>query len=246
MGVSAAVVGSAVVGGMAANSAAGKQASAANNAADAQAQAAAQARADTAPYSTFGQKAMNPLMWALGYEDSGGSWAGSPDSPLLSKFSFDSSDLENTPGYQFTRDQGLKSIQNQMSSQGLGLSGAQIKGATGYATGLANQTYGDQYNRALSTWNTNYQSAANNANRLMNVVGLGANAAAQQGQFGMQGANNAGNYQTQAGNAQASGIMGTANALNTGVGNYMTYNALYGKPSNPNSFGSQAGNYLTS
>lgn len=226
--VAAAVVGSAVVGGVAANMAAGKQADAADSAADAQTQAASQMRSDLEPYSTFGQKAMNPLMWALGYNDASGSWAGSPDSPLLEKFNFDPSNLANTPGYQFAYQQGLRGVQNQLSSQGLGLSGAQIKGAETFATGLANQTYGDQYNRALSTFNTNYQSAANNANRLMSVVGLGQNSAAQQGQASMQGANNAGNYQTQAANAQASGIMGTANAVNNGVGNYLTYNALYG------------------
>jgi hypothetical protein len=124
--------------------------------------------------------------------------------------------------------QGLRGVQNQMASQGLGLSGAQIKGAETYATGLADNTYNQQYNNALSTYNTNYQTASNNVNRLQNMVNMGQNSAAGQGQAGLSGAASAGNYLTQAGNAQASGIMGTSNAITNGAQNYMMYNALYG------------------
>lgn len=156
-----------------------------------------------------------------------GQYSANPNSILQQQFQFNPQDLENTPGYQFARQQGLKSVQNQMSSQGLGLSGAQIKGATDFATGLADQTYGNQYNRALSTFNTNYQSAANNANRLQQLVGMGQNAAGNQAQATIGGAQGAGNYLTQAGNAQASGIMGVGNAAQNGAQNYMMYNALY-------------------
>lgn len=150
-----------------------------------------------------------------------------PNAILQQQFSFDPANLANTPGYQFTMDQGLKGIQNQMANRGLGLSGAQLKGATSYATGLANQTYGDQFNRALSGFNTNYQVAANNVSNLQNLVNTGQNSAAQTGQAGLAAANNAGNYLTQAGNAQASGLIGASNAANQGISNYMLYNALY-------------------
>lgn len=226
--VAAAVVGSAVVGGVASNMAAGKQADAAGDAADVSAEAAAQMRADLSPYSAYGQKAMNPLMWAMGYNDANGSWAGDPDSPLLQKFSFDASKLDQTPGYQFALSQGLKSTNNSLAAQGLGLSGAQAKGLSTFATGLADQTYGNQYNRALSTFNTNVQQAQNNVNNLQNVVSLGQNSAAQTGQAGIAAANNTGNYLTQQGNAQAAGIAGVGNAVNSGMNNYMLYNALYG------------------
>lgn len=150
-----------------------------------------------------------------------------PNSPLQKQFSFDPANLQNTPGYQFTLAQGLKSTNNALAAQGLGLSGAQAKGLSGYATGLADQTYNQQYNNALSTYNTNYQVAANNVKNLQDLVNTGQNSAAQTGQAGLSAANSAGNYLTQAGNAQAAGITGTANALNSGINNYLTYNALY-------------------
>lgn len=413
MGMSAAIVGSAVVGGVAANSAADKQANAAGKASDQQAQAAAQTRADLAPYAGVGQSAINPLWQAMGYTQkadpasiqkaqatldnyiegskSHPEWDPGqiqqqiatyqqalvdaqngtdqaqvldPNSPLqqhfqnpnqfqmpgtfqapgafqapdayqapaafagtgtfnptgttttATPFSFDAKDLENTPGYQFSLQQGLKGVQNQMASQGLGLSGAQLKGAESFAQGLASTTYNQQlqnamginnqnfnqnlaantqnysqlantnsqnynqqantynlnattgmaannliynqalgtnnqnynqalatnnqqfnqyaqgqnqqYNQALSQYNTNYQQAANNVSNLQYLTNLGQNSAAQSGQAGQTGANNAGNYLTQGANAQAAGIVGVGNAAQQGVNNYMLYNALYG------------------
>lgn len=226
--VAAAVVGGAVVGGVASNMAAGKQANAAGKAADQSAEAAAQMRADLAPYNSLGQQAINPLWSAMGYNvDDQGNVAQNPNATLQQKFQFDPANLENTPGYQFTLQQGLRSTNNALAAQGLGLSGAQARGLSQYTTGLANQTYGDQYNRALSTFNTNYQVAANNVNNLQNLVNTGQNSAAQSGQQGVQAANNAGNYLTQAGNAQAAGIAGIGQAANNGINNYMLYNALY-------------------
>lgn len=246
MGVSAAVAGAAVVGGIASNSAANKQANAAENAAEMSSEAAAQMRSDLSPYNQMGQKAINPLWGAMGYNlDADGNPVIDPNAALQQRFSFNPEDLAKTPGYQFALTQGLKGTNNALASQGLGLSGAQAKGLSSFATGLADQTYGDAYNRALSGFNTNYQVAANNVNNLQNVLNMGQNSAAQTGQAGMTGANNAGNYVTQAGNAQASGIMGMSNAANQGAQNYMLYNALY--PKTPQtSFGAGVGNYLTS
>jgi hypothetical protein len=230
MGISAAVVGAAVVGGVASNSAANKQASAASDAADQQSQASAQIRSDLSPYAAAGNNAINPLWYAMGYQpNSNGTWSTDPNSTLQKQFNFDSSNLQNTPGYQFAMSQGLKGTNNALASQGLGLSGAQAKGLDTFSTGLANQTYGDQYNRALSTYNTNYQVASNNVNNLQSLVNTGQNSAAQTGQAGIAAANNAGNYLTQAGNAQAAGIAGLGQAANQGTQNYMLYNALYPK-----------------
>lgn len=226
--VAAAVVGGAVVGGVASNMAAGKQADAANNAADMSQEATAQMRGDLAPYTGLGNQAINPLWAAMGYIDDGnGNYVPNPGASINQKFNFDPSNLQNTPGYQFALQQGLKGTNNALASQGLGLSGAQAKGLSTFATGLADQTYGNQFNRALSTFNTNYQLDANRVNNLQGLVNTGQNSAAQTGQAAMQGANNAGNYLTQAGNAQASGIAGIGQAANNGVNNYMLYNALY-------------------
>src|SRR6185295_1246577 len=208
MGIGAAVVGGAIIGGVASDKAAGKQEDAAENAAEMQSDASAQIRADLSPYTELGLQAINPLWRAMGYNASNGIATVNPNSPLQQKFAFNPGDLTKTPGYQFALQQGLKGTNNALASQGLGLSGAQAKGLSSFATGLADQTYGDAYNRALSTYNTNYQVAANNVNNLQNLLNVGQNSAAQAGQAGIAGANNAGNYLTQAGNAQASGIAG--------------------------------------
>jgi len=153
-----------------------------------------------------------------------------PNNPLQQRFSFTGEDLENTPGYQFTLQQGLRAGNNSMTARGLGLSGAQIKGAEQFASGLASTTFNDQFNNALASFNTNYNSAANNANRLAGLVQMGQNSAAQTGSVGMTGAANAGNLSTQAANAQAAGMMGSANAITSGINGaanaYMTNNML--------------------
>ena len=228
MGVSAAVAGAAVVGAAASKSAANKQANSAENAADMSMEQYQQMRSDLAPFVGLGTSAISPLWAAMGYvQDANGNMVKDPNATLNQKFQFNAESLANTPGYQFALQQGLRGVQNQMANRGLGLSGAQLKGAEDFATGLADQTYGDQYNRALSTFNTNYQVAANNVNNLQGLVNTGQNSAAQSGQQGVQATNNAGNYLTQAGNAQASGIIGAGNAANSGLQNYMLYNALY-------------------
>ena len=53
--------------------------------------------------------------------------------------------LEQTPGYQFTLQQGLQATQSSAAARGLGVSGAALKGAATYATGLADNTYKDQF-----------------------------------------------------------------------------------------------------
>lgn len=53
----------------------------------------------------------------------------------------DISDPSKLPGYQFTLDQGLKAVQNSAAAKGLGISGAALKGAADYTTGLTNSAY---------------------------------------------------------------------------------------------------------
>lgn len=132
--------------------------------------------------------------------------------------------LESTPGYQFTKTQGLKSVQNAAAARGLGNSGAALKGAASFATGLADNTYKTQFDVA----NTNKTNAFN---RLKSVVDAGQNAAAQTGAAGTQAANTIAGLNVGQGNAQAAGwnAMGGAisNAANN-IGGYAMYKGLYG------------------
>ena len=142
-------------------------------------------------------------------------------------------ELEKTPGYQFTLGQGLKMTQAANAAKGLGVSGAALKGAATYATGLADQTYQNRFNEAQTTFNdwlqqnSQYQgNLTNEYNMLSDATKIGSNAAAQTGQQGTSLANAAGNYTTQAGNASAAGVTGAGNAITSGVNNYLGYNML--------------------
>lgn len=89
--------------------------------------------------------------------------------------------LEQTPGYQFTLDQGLKATQNSYAAQGLGTSGAAMKGADQYATGLASTTYNQQLQNYLT-------QNAQQYNMLLSGQSQGANLASAQNTI-LQGGN---------------------------------------------------------
>lgn len=203
--VATAIIGSAVVGAGASIMGANAQADATNNASAQQMAMYKQTRADLLPYQQFGQVGANMLQGQL--------------PTLTSPITMDEATLRNTPGYQFNLQQGLKSVQNGAAARGLGLSGASMKGAASYATGLADSTYQNQFNNA----NTNQTNAYN---RLMGVAQLGENAAAQTGAYGTQTAQSIGNNTIQGGNATAAGYLGAANALTNGVNSYAQYSAL--------------------
>ena len=102
--------------------------------------------------------------------------------------------LEQTPGYQFTLQQGLESTQNGAAARGLGTSGAANKAAASYATGLANDTYQNQFQDTLATaqqQNANastYGTAGTNqlagAGETLNQAGTFGNLGTQQGAIG--------------------------------------------------------------
>lgn len=128
------------------------------------------------------------------------------NSPLLKPITMDQATLEKTPGYQFNLSQGLKSVQNSAAARGLGNSGAALKGAAQYATGLADSTYQNQFNNAVT-------NQTNQFNRLTNVAQSGQNAAAGLGGIGQQTASNIGGNLVGASNAQGASYMAGANAI---------------------------------
>lgn len=123
------------------------------------------------------------------------------------------STLESLPGYQFTLGQGLKSVQNSYAARGLGTSGAALKGASQYATGLAQSNYNNYFNQLLAGANLGAGAAES---VLGNAVNAGANVA---------------NAQIGYGNAAAGGAIGVGNALSgglSGAANAYLLNSLLG------------------
>lgn len=142
-------------------------------------------------------------------------------SDLTAPITMDQSTLEATPGYQFNLTQGLKATQNSAAARGLGTSGAALKGAATFATGLADSTFQDQFNNA----NTNQTNAFN---RLSTLVNTGENSAAQTGVLGQAATTTQNSAITGAGNAQASAANATGGALSSLANNTSGFAAAKG------------------
>lgn len=128
------------------------------------------AAGDVAPYNQLGVNTLGPLNQLT---------MGGPTALAT---------LQQTPGYQFTLQQGLQGVENGYAAQGLGRSGAALKGAANYAEGLAGTTY-------QQIWQNMYNQAA-----------LGENAAVGQGTFTQN-----------AGSAVAGGLAGAGNTIGQGA-----------------------------
>jgi len=212
--VGTAVLGGAAVSGAAsiygANQDANAQTSAANQAAATQMAMFQAAQRNLAPYREAGAADLTTLQGQLPF--------------LTSPIKMDEATLEQTPGYQFTKTQGLKAVQNSAAARGLGVSGAALKGAATFATGLADQTYQTQFNLE----NINRSNAFN---RLKALIDTGAGAAAGTGTAGLITGQGVAGSQMAAGNAAAAGY-NAYGAAGSGIGNaattYGLYQGLYG------------------
>lgn len=132
--------------------------------------------------------------------------------------------LENTPGYQWSLQQGLQGVENSAASRGMQLSGATLKDLNNYAQGAAQQTYNTQVGDLMSLAGLGGSSAGTSANAaLAGGQGIGSTLS----NYG----NAVGSNIIGAGNAAAAGQVGSANAINgglTSVGQMATLGSLFG------------------
>lgn len=135
---------SAGMGAEAASDAGALQAQAARDAAAATERRWLQTRQDLLPFISSGYNANNTLRNLTGTNE-----GGNPLTAPLTR-AYTGADLESTPGYKFTLDQGLKSLYNGYAARGLGNSTAAMKGASRYATGLAQSTFNQQLQNDLA------------------------------------------------------------------------------------------------
>jgi hypothetical protein len=226
--VSAAVVGSAVIGSLASSRASGEQARAAGEATQAQRDIANEQVALqreqylknlelNAPFREAGLTAQNKLLGYLGL--------GAGDGRYARDFSM--ADYQADPGYAFRLSEGTKALDRTAASRGGLLSGAALKGAQRYGQDLASQEYQNAFNR--------YQiNRSNQLNPLQSLMGTGQTAVGQDISGGTNYASNVGNalgaFGTAqgsniigAGNARASGYAGIANQFSSGVGQGLNF-----------------------
>lgn len=149
------------------------------------------------------QELQNARNYMRPYVDAGGN-ALSLYGGLLNVPGFDSVDptatLRATPGYDWQMSQGVNALDRSAAARGMLGSGAQGKALTKFGQGLGDQTY------------NNY------LNRLQGLVSSGQNAAALQGNYGMQAAPTVGNFLTQGAQAQGQGLMGAQMARQSAYG----------------------------
>lgn len=181
---------------------ANKQAKAAQQAANTQAAASREAtqiqkdmydqtRADLMPYADAGKNSLAQLMGQMG-----------PDGYFNQTYT--GQDIYSDPSYQFRLQQGQDAIQSGAAARGGLLSGATLKALQGYGQDMASQEYQNAYNRFNADQTNQY-------NRLSNLVGVGQNAAAQQGNAGAQTAQAVANNTMAGANAQAAGQIAAGN-----------------------------------
>ncbi len=134
---------------------------------------------------------------------------------------FGMSDFQADPGYQFRLQQGEQGINRAASARGGQYSGATLKALARFNQDMGSQEYGNAYSRFNTDRTTQF-----NRNATLAGIGQTANTAvgnagnAAYGTIASAGQNNAaqqGAAIQNAGEARASGYVGTANAIGSGI-----------------------------
>jgi hypothetical protein len=101
------------------------------------------------------------------------SWSDVPDAPGFEFDEFSYGEFEAPtaegmyadPGYQFRMQQGVKALEATKAGEGKYLSGETMRDLMTYGQGLASQEYGNVFNRAHTTYQTNRGNAADTWDR---------------------------------------------------------------------------------
>ena len=161
----------------------------------AQAAAEERARADLAPWTTAGGAAIPAVQDAAGLNGQPGY-----DAAMAG--------FHTSPGYQFALDEGLRAVDAGAAAKGFGRSGAVLKAEQTFGTGLADQAFGEYYNR------------------LFKLSELGENAAAKTGSNAITTGQGVAGTDVSSGAQEASIYGNAAKGIGNSVNNYMN-NSLY-------------------
>lgn len=197
--IPAAILGSSLLGASSSRSAANAQAAAADRASEVQRDIFERQVELSKPYREAGELALNRLI------------------PLATEYTpFGMEQFQADPGYGFRLSEGQKALERSAAARGNLLSGGTGKALTRYGQEMGSQEYMNAFNR--------YQAERNaRLNPLQSLANVGQTSsqqlAGQAGQFGSNMAETIG----AAGQARASGYMGTANTLGGGLNQYLNY-----------------------
>lgn len=116
------------------------------------------------------------------------------------------------PGYQFRMSEGVKALERSAAARGILQSGQTLKDITRFGQDVASQEYQSAFQRYLAERQQRLQP-------LEYRIGIGQNAASNQGANIGSTAANVGNLTTSLGDIRSAGIMGQSNAYVNMLGN---------------------------
>jgi hypothetical protein len=201
-----------ILGNDAARSASHTQADAANNATGLQKYIFDTQQQETAPYRALGASTLPTLATYLGQPNpaTGKTDSSNPNFGMLTR-PFTLADVPNDPGYQFATKQANDALQNSALARGGMLSG-------NFATALQQQNQNMGFQQENQAFNQYWQQRGNIANLLGQATGLGQSGVSQSIGAGTSAASGISNSLMSAGNAQAAGTIGQANAISGALG----------------------------
>lgn len=173
MGIETAIIGGALIGGVASSRAAKQQQKGYDAATAEQARQYDQTREDFAPWRDTGRSALD----RLGRASTG-----------------DFSDFTASPSYEFVRDEGQRNMGNSFAARGGAFSGNALRALTEFNQNLASTEYGNWWNRQAglagvgqSATQSTAQAGQNAANNIASNY-IGAGNARASGVMGMNDA----------------------------------------------------------
>ncbi len=194
----AAIVGSTLISSDAARSAGNKQADAANRAAELQYKQYQENVARQKPFYEAGVNALPELVAASKYTP------------------FGMQQFQQDPGYAFRLKEGQQALDRSAAARGGLISGGALKAAQRYGQEMGSQEYTNAFNR--------YQAERQaRLGPLQSLTGMSQTTANTLGAAGQNMASNVGDAMGSAAAARASGYVGQANALTSGLGTYLNY-----------------------
>lgn len=130
---------------------------------------------------------------------------------------FSMEDFKADPGYQFTLDEGNKALDRAQSARGGFYSGAALKEASRYNTGMASNEYGNAYNRYNNDFGMAYNQKKADSdslyNRLYGLSNSGQGIATQSVGNNANNANQIGSIYGQVGNVNANAAIASGNNI---------------------------------
>ena len=197
--MAAAVVGSALIGSSSSRRAASTQAESADRAGELQREQFERQVELQEPFRQVGLRALNKLEGAAEYTP------------------FGMEQFQQDPGYGFRLSEGQKAIDRSAAARSGLQSGSALKAAARYGQEMGSQEFQNAFNRYGI-------ERERRLNPLQSLAGVGQTSTNQLVAGGQNYANAAGEAMGAAGQARASGYMGSANSLSGALGQYMNYN----------------------